>query len=62
MYFTEKKLSALIICIEREIRGDKYKNIIYNSLFFLINNLQKLPDNPETIWIWISNKNTFLFM
>jgi len=58
--FTDERLGPLIVCDEGGIGADEYENIIYDGLFSLINDLLKLPDDPETIYI--ANENTFLFM
>jgi len=59
-YFTSKELDLWIVCDKRAISTDEYENIIYKTLFSLINDLLELPDNSETIRI--TDKTTFLFM
>jgi len=58
--FTGKRLGPLIVCDEGGIGADEYEDIIYDGLFSLIDDLLKLPGDPETIRI--ADKTTFLFM
>jgi len=50
----------LIVYDERGISADKYKNIIYDILFFLINDLLEPPDDSKIIQIM--DENICLFM
>jgi len=58
--FTAERLGPLIICDEGGIGANEYEDIIYDSLFSLIDDLLTPPEDPETIRV--VNENTFLFM
>jgi len=58
--FTGERLGPLIVCDERGIGADEYEDIIYDSLFSLIDDLLEPLEDPETIRI--ANEPTFLFM
>jgi len=60
IYFTVYKLGLLIVCNEQGIGANEYENIIYNSLFSLVDNLLELLKELEIIWI--ANEIPFLFM
>jgi hypothetical protein len=50
----------MIICDQGEIRVNEYKDILYNGLFSLIDNLLEPPEDADTMQV--TYKNTFLFM
>ena len=58
--FTGERLHPLIIYDEGDIGADEYEDLIYDSLFSLVDNHIEPLDNSETIHI--ADKNTFLFM
>lgn len=50
----------MIVCDKGRIGVDEYKDILYNGLFSLINNLLEPPEDAETIQV--ADENTFVFM
>jgi len=58
--FTGERLGRLIGCDEGEISTDKYKDILYDSLFSLIDDLLEIPEDIEEVQI--TDETTFLFM
>ena len=58
--FTGERLNPLIIYNDREIDTNKYKDILYDKLFSLINDLLELLENSRTIQV--ADKNTLIFM
>ena len=58
--FTGERLGPFIICDEGGIGANEYEEILYDSLFSLIDDLLKPPEDPDTIQV--ADKNTFLFM
>ena len=53
-------MGPLIVCDEEGIRADEYEDIIYDRLFFLIDDLLEPPEDLSTIQV--TDENTFLFM
>ena len=60
VYFTGDQLSSLIVCNEKAMGTNKYKDIIYNNLIWLVEDLLEPLEKPEMIWI--TDETTFLFM
>jgi len=58
--FTDERLGLLIICDERGIEVDKYIDILYDSLFSLIDDLLQPPEDPNMIQV--TDEHIFLFM
>ena len=58
--FMDTRLGLLIVCDEGGIGTNEYKDILYDGLFWLIDDLLQPLEHPNTIQI--TNENTFLFM
>lgn len=50
----------MIVCDEKGIEADKYRDILYNSLFSLVDNLLESLEEPGTIQV--ADENTLVFM
>src|SRR5579859_4578398 len=57
--FTGERLGPLIVCDDAGIGADEYEDILYDSLFSLIDDLLEPPENPETIQV--ADEHTLLF-
>jgi len=55
--FTGERLGLLIVCDEGGIRADKYKDILYDELFFPIDDLLEPLEDPGIIQL--TDENTF---
>jgi len=55
-----KDLGSLIIYKEKRVSKDEYEEILYNSLFSLIDDLLEPPEDPNIIQV--TDKNIFVFM
>ena len=58
--FLSERLGPIIVLEQRGIGTDEYEEIIYNSLFSLVDDLLVPPDDSNTIRV--ANEDTFLFM
>jgi DDE superfamily endonuclease len=58
--FTGNRLGPLIVCEEGGISADEYEDILYDSLFSLIDDLLEPPEEPGTIQV--ATQDTYLFM
>jgi hypothetical protein len=58
--FTGGRLGPLIICDNGGIGADEYKDILYNRLFSLVDDLLEILDDAEEVQV--ADQNTFLFM
>jgi len=58
--FTGERLGPLIVCDDDGIGADEYKDMLYDGLFSLIDDLLKPPESPDTIQV--ADENTFVFM
>ena len=58
--FTGERFGPLIVCNEGTIDADEYEDILYNTLFSLIDDLLNPPEEPGTIHV--VEENTFIFM
>src|SRR5271170_7879541 len=57
--FTDSRLDPLTICNEGRIEADEYKDILYDGLFSLIDDILQ---SSESDTICVTDENTFLFM
>jgi len=57
--FASDRLDPLVICDEGGVGADEYKDILYDGLFSLVDNILQ-PTESDTIKV--ANENTFLFM
>ena len=53
-------MNPLIVCEESGIGTDEYEEILFDSLFSLVDELLEPSDDPEMIQV--ADENTFLFM
>ena len=58
--FTDERLGPLIVDVDGGIGADEYKDILYNGLFSLIDDLLEIPEDKEEVQI--ADENIFLFM
>ena len=60
IYFTEERLGPWILCDKGRIGVDEHEDLLYDSLFSLIDDLLEPLEDFETIQI--ANQNTFIFI
>ena len=57
--FSDEHLCSVVTFEQGGISSDKYREVLYNSLLFLIDDLLEPPESDTII---VADTNTFLFM